>query len=309
MDTLTPPLTAKARTEAQTGMSAADVFGACLRLVRPANLVTAAADVLAGWIVVGASRGALGWRVAASVSLYAGGVVLNDFFDRNLDTVERPERPIPSGKVPAASAAALGIILLCAGIASAFQASTITGIIATAIAALVLLYDAAAKHNSTGPVVMGSCRALNLLLGLAAVPAMLPHLWFLALLPLAYIAGITTLSRGEVNGGSRAASTVALALFTAVIVALAALQGVSGQRWLRLLPFLALLIAKVGPPLVRAYRNPEAAPIRAAVHAGIVSLIVLDAAIASGFGGIVLAAALLSLTVLASELGRLFPVT
>ena len=132
MDTLTPPLTAKARTEAQTGMSAADVFGACLRLVRPANLVTAAADVLAGWIVVGGSRGALGWRVAASVSLYAGGVVLNDFFDRNLDTVERPERPIPSGKVPAASAAALGIILLCAGIASAFQASTITGIIATA---------------------------------------------------------------------------------------------------------------------------------------------------------------------------------
>jgi 4-hydroxybenzoate polyprenyltransferase len=293
----------------QTDTSVSEMLGACLRLMRPANLVTAAADVLAGWIVVGGGVDALGWRVAASVSLYAGGVVLNDFFDRNLDAVERPERPIPSGKVSAASAAALGGLLLCAGVAAGFQASAITGIIAASIAALVLLYDTAAKYHATGPVVMGSCRALNLLLGLASVPAMLGHAWFLALLPLAYIAGVTTLSRGEVNGGSRAASIIALALFAAVVVTLAALQGASGVRWLRLLPFLALLIAKVGPPLLRAYRSPQPTPIRAAVHAGVVSLIVLDAAIASGYGGVVSGAAILSLSVVATELGRLFPVT
>jgi 4-hydroxybenzoate polyprenyltransferase len=293
----------------QTDTSVSEMLRACLSLMRPANLITAAADVLAGWIVVGGSMDALGWRVAASVSLYAGGVVLNDFFDRNLDAVERPERPIPSGKVPAAAAAALGGLLLCAGVAAGLHASPITGMLAASIAALVLLYDISAKHHAAGPVVMGSCRALNLLLGLASVPAMLGHVWFLALLPLAYIAGITTLSRGEVNGGSRAASVVALTLFASVVLALAALQSTSGVRWLRLLPFLALLIAKVGPPLLRAYRHPEPTPIRAAVHAGVVSLIVLDAAIASGYGGVVSAAAILSLSVVAMELGRLFPVT
>jgi 4-hydroxybenzoate polyprenyltransferase len=203
----------------------------------------------------------------------------------------------------------LGAILLLAGIAAGFQASTITGILAASIAGLVLLYDIAAKHHALGPIVMGSCRGLNLLLGLAAVPAALPHLWFLALLPLAYIAGITTLSRGEVHGGSRAASILALTLFAAVVVALAALQGASPVRWLRLLPFLALLVARVAPPLLRAHRNPQPTSIRAAVHAGVVSLIVLDAAMASGYAGVVIGAAILSLSLVAAEFARLFPVT
>jgi 4-hydroxybenzoate polyprenyltransferase len=293
----------------QTETSVRELLGAYLRLMRPANLVTAAADVLAGSAIVGAGRETLAWRVGASVCLYAGGVVLNDFFDRNLDAIERPERPIPSGKLPAATAAALGALLLLAGIAAAFQASAVAGIIAASIAGMVLLYDVAAKHHAIGPVVMGSCRGLNLLLGLATVPAALPHLWFLALLPLAYIAGITTLSRGEVHGGNRTAGTLSLTLFAGVVIALAALQGASAVRWLRLLPFLALLVARVAPPLLRAYRNPQPTPIRAAVHAGVVSLIVLDAAIASAYAGVVYAAAILSLSVVAAEFARLFPVT
>jgi len=305
MESIASPVVARIQTET----SVRELLGACLRLMRPANLVTAAADVLAGSAIVGAGRDSLGWRVGAGVCLYAGGVVLNDFFDRNLDAVERPERPIPSGKVPASVAAMLGALLLLAGIAAGFQASTITGILAASIAGLVLLYDIAAKHHALGPIVMGSCRGLNLLLGLAAVPAALPHLWFLALLPLAYIAGITTLSRGEVHGGSRAASILALTLFAAVVVALAALQGASPVRWLRLLPFLALLVARVAPPLLRAHRNPQPTSIRAAVHAGVVSLIVLDAAIASGYAGVVVAAAILSLSLVAAEFARLFPVT
>lgn len=310
MDSLTPPMAAKVHAES----SLAAVASAYARLLRPANLVTSAADVLTGVVIVGAITGAAGnlslaWRVAASVSLYAGGVVLNDFFDRNLDAVERPERPIPSGVVSAASAATLGALLLLAGIGFAFQASALTGLIASLIAAAVLLYDVAAKHSFLGPAVMGSCRGLNLLMGLSAAPALLGHTAWLALIPLAYIGGITTLSRGEVNGGSRQAGAVTLALFAAVVVALAALQGSDSHRWLRLLPFLALLIAKVGPPLWRAYRSPQAGYIRAAVHAGVVSLIVLDSALAAGYGGVVYGAAILSLAVVAAELGRLFPVT
>ena len=280
-----------------------------LRLARPANLVTAAADVLAGGVIVGAGGRPLACLVGASVSLYAGGVVLNDYFDRHLDAVERPERPIPTGLVPAGVAAGAGAALLALGVLLAACASFASGLLGALLAAFVLLYDAFAKTRSIGPVVMGSCRACNLLLGLSAVPAMLEHTWFLALIPFLYIVAVTTLSRGEVHGGTQATARFALVLFAAVLLGLAMVGGDSPLHLLRLLPFAVLLAVRVGAPLWQAYLAPSAGRIRAAVHAGIVSLIVLDAALAAPRGGVIAAAAILSLAVLAAELARLFPVT
>src|SRR6476646_4010771 len=142
-----------------------------LELLRPANVVTAIADVLAGYAVVGRSHPrALPWLLGATMCLYAGGVVLNDFFDRRLDAVERPERPIPSGRVAASTAAALGTALLLAGVLAASQATRDAVFVAVAIAAFVVLYDAITKHHAiVGPFNMGLCRGLNLVLGVSAV--------------------------------------------------------------------------------------------------------------------------------------------
>src|SRR4051794_10139688 len=75
---------------------------AYLALLRPANVVTALADVLAGAAVAGEPWSAsLPWLLASTACLYAGGVVLNDVADRTIDAAERPERPIPSGAVRA----------------------------------------------------------------------------------------------------------------------------------------------------------------------------------------------------------------
>ncbi len=282
---------------------------AYLRLLRPANLVTAAADILTAAVVIHLHDARLALLVGASVFLYAGGVVLNDFCDRRLDSMERPERPIPSGAVPAPAAAILGTVLLLLGILLAFRVSLLSGTVAAILAATVLLYDAVAKPTPAGPVVMGTCRALNLLLGFSAAPILPPHIWFLVFLPFAYILGITTLSRGEVHGGTRAAGAFTGALFAIVLLGLAWLGMHSRHGRVAMLPFALLLLARVGPPLWRAFRLPAAAPIRAAVHAGIISLIVLDAALAASFGGIVPGAAVLSLTVFTAELAKLFPVT
>src|SRR5579859_6126117 len=63
-----------------------------LELTRPPNLATAAADVLAGFGIVGLVHpAALAPLLASTVCLYAGGVVLNDVCDSSLDAVERPE--------------------------------------------------------------------------------------------------------------------------------------------------------------------------------------------------------------------------
>lgn len=296
---------AKSHTQAST----LDRVAAYVRLVRPANLVTSGADVLAGYVVVGAPAGQLLWRLIASVSLYAGGIVLNDVFDRDLDAIERPERAIPSGLVPLGNAAILGSAFLIGAVCAGFRASLLTGAITTAIALCVLAYDAGIKHRTMGPILMGSCRGLNLLLGLSAAPTLLSHLWFLPLLPLAYIGGITLLSRGEVTGGSHRTSTIALILFSGVVLATATLHLNQPLRLLTALPFLLLLVLKAGIPLWRAYRFPQAAFIRGAVHAGVVSLIVLDAALAAGQAGLLCGAAILSLSIVAGELGKLFPVT
>ncbi len=79
-----------------------------LRLMRPANIVTAISDILAGIAIavyfIGMQPGDIQMLhafllVLATIGLYGGGVVFNDVFDAALDKVERPERPIPSGLI------------------------------------------------------------------------------------------------------------------------------------------------------------------------------------------------------------------
>jgi 4-hydroxybenzoate polyprenyltransferase len=193
-----------------------------LELLRPANVVTAIADVLAGYAVAGRThpRG-LPWLVGATMCLYAGGVVLNDFFDRRLDAVERPERPIPSGRVSATSAAATGSTLLVVGVVAASQASREGFLVAAAIAAFVLLYDARTKrHPVAGPINMGLCRGLNLLLGVSAVPGAVWDRWPIGLFAVVYIAAVTAVSRGEVHGGRTVVATLALISLGGVVLGL-----------------------------------------------------------------------------------------
>src|SRR5690606_33216233 len=96
-------------------------FIAHLRLMRPANIITAIADILAGFAVSGAAVQLLSpgneesmnlwiplmWLILATIGLYGGGVVFNDVFDAELDKKERPERPIPSGRASVRSASIL----------------------------------------------------------------------------------------------------------------------------------------------------------------------------------------------------------
>ena len=89
-----------------------------LQLVRLPNVFTAAADSLAGWLLVGGGLAEPGrWLPlsAASMAIYAAGIALNDVFDYEIDLDERPGRPLPSGRVSRRFAAWLGGILLALG--------------------------------------------------------------------------------------------------------------------------------------------------------------------------------------------------
>nr|MBA2450371.1 UbiA family prenyltransferase [Chloroflexota bacterium] len=143
---------------------------AYLELVRVPNLFTAVGDVVAGYLLlsrgVGVDRRALVTVAAASVALYAAGVVLNDYFDRDLDRVERPERPVPSGRVTPRSALLLGGGLLGLGCLLALAAGAVSGLVALLLATCIVLYDARGKRVPyVGSLNMGACRFLNVALG------------------------------------------------------------------------------------------------------------------------------------------------
>ena len=202
-----------------------------LRLMRLANIVTAISDILAGIAIACFARG-IEWTqlsispvvllVLSTIGLYGGGVVFNDVFDAELDKVERPERPIPSGLISKTSATLFATMLLVLAIIAAlmvheelFSSSFFLALI-TAIAAVV--YDKWGKHHAfLGPLNMGLCRGLNILLGMSIFPEALSQYWFISIVPIVYVAAITMISRGEVHGGKKTTLAGAVVLYVLVI--------------------------------------------------------------------------------------------
>jgi 4-hydroxybenzoate polyprenyltransferase len=298
---------------------------AYLQLMRPANILTAWADILAGYAATGAMTPLqLTWTgdllslasepliglLLATTGLYGGGVVFNDVFDAALDAHERPERPIPSGRASLREATLLGTGLIFGGILAATQVSGVSGLLALGIAIAALLYDRTGKHDAWfGPLNMGVCRGGNLLLGVSAVPALLPHRWFLALIPIVYIAAVTAISRGEVEGGKRETGIFAMVLAVIVILGFCGLGLLPSYHLIFALPFVLLFASLILPAFIKATQAPTPETIRNAVKSGVLSLIVVDASMAAGFATWIHGVMLLLLLPLSLALARLFAVT
>ena len=278
-----------------------------LQLARPANLVTAAADVAAGYAIAGApDGGALAPLALAGVLLYGGGVVLNDAVDARRDARDRPERPIPAGRATRAGAFVFGALLLLAGIGMAALVNVTSAVMATAIALVAALYDAGTKHYALpGALTMATARALNLLLGASVAPALLLTVWPLALLPFAHVAMLTLVSRGEINGTVGASVTAALT----VSLALPPLLIASATMPWSAAPFAVLYAALVVPSYWRLMRAPSATAVRQSVRNGVLALVALDAALAAGHASLFYGLALLALWPLAGWLARRFSVS
>jgi hypothetical protein len=292
---------------------------ASFRLMRPANIVTSIADVLAGITISGFFTGGFRFDLLhlapvcllclSTVGLYGGGIVFNDVFDAGLDSVERPERPIPSGIISIKEASLLGSGLLLLGIVCAMKVNLISGIIALMITVAALLYDKWGKHQSfLGPVNMGLCRGLNLLLGISILSAAPGSLWYFAFVPVLYIASITMISRGEVHGGGRPL-LYAAAGFYLLVVGCIGYFAVSRNTALPTLLFLILFSGMIFPPLFSAIREPVGKNIGKAVKAGVIALIIMDASWAMAFGSLVLGLIILALLPVSLRLSKLFAVT
>lgn len=293
---------------------------AYLQLCRPANLPTAAADILAGMSISGLFAG-LGvfelpivdlppffMLIMASVFLYGGGVVLNDVFDVEIDKIERPERPIPSGVVPLKMAGLFGSILLLVGICLAFLVNRDCGLISILLALAILSYDKFAKHHAfLGPLNMGVCRGLNLLMGISLLNT--TENWPYVLVPIVFIFAVTMISRGEVHGKNKGNILLAGLLYVVVLIGVFYLHQVheNGDFWYMV--FLGLFAFMVFKPLIKAYQSNTSGNIKKAVKSGVLSIILLDAALAVAHANIILGIVMLLLLPLSIFLAKQFAVT
>ncbi|HJU45113.1 MAG TPA: UbiA family prenyltransferase [Vicinamibacterales bacterium] len=150
---------------------------AYLLLARVSNLPTVWTNVLAAYVIAGASFDSL---LIASLSLslfYTGGMFLNDAFDARFDSHARPDRPIPNGDASQREVFIIGFALLAIGesllVLQPFPTRAARW--GLALAAAIVFYDYAHKDKLYGPIVMGLCRALVYLVAASSATGIEPY--------------------------------------------------------------------------------------------------------------------------------------
>jgi 4-hydroxybenzoate polyprenyltransferase len=299
------------------------MWRAYLQLVRLPNVFTALADVLMGYLVTHGGPGPwppLVLLLLSSGLIYSAGMALNDAYDVEQDRRERPHRPVPSGRVPLATAFRLGFGMLGAGVLCGWVAglgerTAWPGIFAAAVALLAWGYDAVLKRTPLGPLAMGGCRTLNVLLGMSLAERWSPPLLLVAGALGLYVAGITWFARREAALSRRVQLAGATAVMALALGALAALPWVDAQasgptiavatnaaeRFPLLIAVLALLILR---RCFAALIDPAPPRVQAAVRQAIFSLVVLDAAVTLAACGPLWATAVAALLAPTLLLGR-----
>lgn len=313
--------------EAETRLRTGGGFRAWLQLVRLPAVFTALADVAAGFACQTHGFQPVGEFAAlltASGALYLGGMVLNDVFDIRGDAASRPERPLPSGRVPLRSATILGVGLLAAGVASAASVSWQGLWIALALALCIVAYNGALKQTLLGPIAMGGCRFLNVMLG-AAVHDIASFVWEPPQLIVAaaigiYVVGITWFARTEETTSRAGTLLTGAAIVNAGIVLLVAQFLNAPAEWAghihentpgTTLAVIAVAIAfTINRRIAAAIRDPSPARVQNAVKLMLLSIITLDAVVVlSQTGDVSLALATAMLVMPALLLGRWIYIT
>ncbi len=273
-------------------------------LVRAPAALTVLGDTLAGAAAAGVPlRGKRLLLPLSSVALYWSGMALNDWADRALDAAERPERPIPSGRVSPRAAVTTAAALSATGLGLAALAGGRDALaVAVPLALAVWSYDTALKDTAAGPLAMAACRGLDVVLGagreraVSALPA--------AAVMAGHTLGVTVLSRGEVRGTSPGAAKAVLGGTAVTAVAALARPGRTWRHRLGAIAGVAAYAATVGRAQLAAVRDPGAGAVRSATRTGIHGMVPLQCALVARGGSPAVAAGLALVLPLARRLGR-----
>ena len=261
---------------------------AYLQLMRFPNLFTSIADVLAGYLIVkGLKIGALELLALflSTSFIYGGGCILNDFRDRKQDALERPKRPIPSGRVSIREALILSIIFFGLGLITAFWAGKACLFVASLLVLLAVSYDVFTKDMPVlGPLTMGACRGTNLVFGMSlsfhgsGIAIVFPLISF------TYVFALTTLSHFEVEGGLSGKGWLVSGCLL-LVLSMVLVLNLTQQLAADCLIYMGLLVVFVAPPLINGLLTSTPQRVGRAVKFLILGIPLLDAIYVSGLHG------------------------
>jgi 4-hydroxybenzoate polyprenyltransferase len=276
-----------------------------LLLVRLPNVFTTPSNILVGYLATTPPAEANGFHLAAlmvsSGLLYIAGIVLNDYFDVEVDRRERPSRPLASGSISKERAMSIALIALAAANAITLAVSPASLAVSAALTAAIIAYDYRLKRSPAGPFAMGSTRFLNVILGASpalsaavasggrAVPV--PGIWaaaiFAATSLFVYIIAIMILSKKEV-GNEKPNTSAAFSIIFAMIASIA-LAGIFllQLQWvflINLMIFAAVIVATY-KRLIITESSPDSNPVQQAIKNMVISIIILDSVFVSGMAG------------------------
>ena len=120
-----------------------------LTILRPVNALAAGLASLVGYVI------ATGTLISGSFFLFlvvflitGAGYVINDYFDREIDKINRPLRPIPQGKISDKGALIYSVILFIAGISISLTLGTFCAVIALFNSVLLIIYSLYLKRTA-----------------------------------------------------------------------------------------------------------------------------------------------------------------
>ncbi|MBL4727707.1 MAG: UbiA family prenyltransferase [Rhizobiaceae bacterium] len=261
-------------------------WGVALRLGRVSNLPTVWTNTIAGIVLTGGvieDYRIVPIIIALSLS-YIGGMFLNDAYDAEIDAVERPERPIPSGQISRSAVfqwsyvmfmTSIVILLAVGGVIPAISGALLVG--------TIIVYNRHHKNNPISPFIMGLCRVFVYLTAASCyvVPLEVPVLIGAGLL-LAYLIGLTYIAKQENLG--KVENLWPLLFLGAPVV----YGGYEMLFYLPLVPFWLIFTVWV---LVALYflKRRRAGDIPRAVVSLIAGMCLMDAMLIANFGQIQLA--------------------
>lgn len=277
-----------------------------LALVRLPNLFTLPSNILVGMATVSSLAFTLTsfsqflLLVTISVLLYCVGIVLNDLYDFDIDKKERPNRPLPSGKISRRSAIVLVAIFSTLALILSLQVSFSTLVISSILFSVIFGYDKYLKNTYAGPFTIASARVMNILLGtsvsLRSVDSysQIVTLTFVLIITFVYVSLIGFISRYEVHGFSDNTKLLLPPAIVATVISSIILFTLMGFFKLESLIILSLFSFIMIISFSRIYRR-DSGRTQQIVRNMILSIIVLDSTFLTGIIGIELGLVVLTL--------------
>ncbi len=146
-------------------------LGGFIRLIRPINCLMMGFAVLVGAILANLQLAGLNWLnilfgFLTGFTFCAAAMVINDYYDRYIDAINEPSRPIPSGLVKTNEALIFMILLSAVGFAFAFLVSILCLAVAAASLAITATYLTVGKRSGLpGNFLVSICVAIPFIYG------------------------------------------------------------------------------------------------------------------------------------------------